>query len=172
MNLFGDKETKIFNDAVFSDCGKYRYTLTRIWNDELPIAMCIGLNPSTANYEKNDNTIFILIDVLRKLGYGGFIMTNLYAIISSKPEILLTHPDPIGNNDNILLAISKKVDDVIFCWGDFKQCKTRAHIVSLYFEKAKCFGLNKSGTPMHPRALSYNKMIHNPTLILYNNEVF
>lgn len=32
------------NGAEFSECGKYRYKLWRIWDDKLPLAMCIGLN--------------------------------------------------------------------------------------------------------------------------------
>ena len=47
--------------AEFSKCGKYRYKLWRIWDRKLKLAMCIGLNPSKANSNKNDATINILI---------------------------------------------------------------------------------------------------------------
>ena len=62
--------------AEFSKCGKYRYVLWRIWDESKPIAMCIGLNPSTANHETNDPTIRQLIDRLEYLGYGGFKIKN------------------------------------------------------------------------------------------------
>ena len=72
MNLFDNN-----SGAEFSKCGKYRYKLWRIWNTELKLAMCIGLNPSTANANKNDQTISYLIKMLSILGYGGFYMMNL-----------------------------------------------------------------------------------------------
>lgn len=43
--------------AEFSKCGKYRYKLWRIWDNTKPLAMCIGLNPSTANAYDNDQLL-------------------------------------------------------------------------------------------------------------------
>jgi len=143
------------NGAEFSECGKYRYKLWRIWDNELPIAMCIGLNPSTANSQKNDPTIIILKKMLTKLGYGGFYMTNLFAFISSKPEDLLTCDDPLGDNDNKLKEVKLLCDDIIACWGSFKQATNR--IKHLYnnndFPNTKCFAISKDGNPIHPLAM-------------------
>lgn len=155
--------------AEFSECGKYRYRLWRIWDESKPTAMCIGLNPSTANASKNDNTINILIRVLKSLGYGGFYMMNLFAWISSKPEDLLTCDDPLNGNDWHLAETSKKCDDIIFCWGNFKQATDRIKVVTDVFKTAKCFGFNANGTPWHPRALSYKGLLDKPELINYSN---
>lgn len=149
MDLFG----KNLSGAEFSPCGNYRYKLWRIWDETKPLAMCIGLNPSTANHEKNDTTIRYLIQMLTVLGYGGFYMTNLFAIISSKPEVLLTCDDPLCENDVKLDEVAAICDDVIFCWGSFKQAKERIKEVKPRFEGAKCFGLNANGTPFHPLAM-------------------
>lgn len=149
MELFEDK-TK---GAEFSPCGNYRYKLWRIWDDSKPLAMCIGLNPSTANHEKNDTTIRYLIQMLTVLGYGGFYMTNLFTIISSKPDVLLTSADPLGENDAKLDEVMALCEDVIFCWGNFKQAKERIKAVEPRFRKAKCFGFNANGTPFHPLAM-------------------
>lgn len=143
--------------ARFSNCKKYRYILWRIWAQGKPTAMCIGLNPSTANHQKNDNTISTLIRVLNKLGYGGFYMTNLYAWISSKPADLLTCEDPLADNDFYLDIVRKKSDQVIFCWGNFKEAEQRANELIAKFPNAFCFGTNANGTPYHPRALIYKK---------------
>ena len=153
--------------AEFSDCGKYRYKLWRIWNPTLPKAMCIGLNPSTANASKNDNTINILIRVLGQLGYGGFYMMNLFAIISSKPEVLLTCPDPLGDNDGKLKEVEPLCKDVIVCWGAFKEASKRIKQVVGNYPNAKCFGFNKNGTPWHPRFISYAGELSRPKLIDY-----
>lgn len=162
MNLF-DNNT----GAEFSTCGKYRYKLWRIWNNDLPKAMCIGLNPSTANASKNDNTINILIRVLSSLGYGGFYMTNLFAFISSQPEDLLTCDNPLGENDFKLKEVEVMCQDVIACWGNFKQAEERIKAVLPQYPNAKCFGINQNGTPYHPRALSYKGLLNSPQLINY-----
>jgi hypothetical protein len=155
------------NGAEFSMCGKYRYKLWRIWDDSLPIAMCIGLNPSTANAEKNDATISILKRMLSKLGYGGFYMMNLFAFISSNPNDLLTCADPIGDNNNQLKQVETICSDVIACWGSFKQAKNRIDEVVVNYPNCKCFGTNKNGTPFHPLALMYNGTQKTPMLINY-----
>lgn len=165
MSLFPD----IVSSAKFSDCGKYRYWLRRAWDGRLPDALCIGLNPSTANATDNDATIRILISCLKKLGYGGFYMMNLFAIISSKPEILLTCEDPLGENDFHLNDVSLVCKDVIVCWGAFKQAEARIKEVLPKFPDALCFGFNKNGTPFHPRALNYIKGgLDAPTLTKYS----
>lgn len=153
--------------AEFSKCGKYRYKLWRIWDESLPKAMCIGLNPSTANANKNDQTINYLVMMLSKLGYGGFYMMNLFAWISSKPADLLTCPDPLGENENKLQEVESICDDVIVCWGNFKQSQDRIKEVLPRYPNAKCFGKNKNGTPFHPLALMYNGTAKNPNLFIY-----
>lgn len=76
-------------EAKFSGCGKYRYWLKRIWDADKSFAMCIALNPSTANGDKDDPTITRLSNLLNAHGFGGFYMTNLFALISSNPEDLV-----------------------------------------------------------------------------------
>jgi hypothetical protein len=141
------------NGAEFSNCGKYRYKLWRVWDETLPKAMCIGLNPSTANNNKNDQTISYLIKMLTRLGYGGFYMTNLFAVISSKPQVLLTCNDPIGDNDIKLKEVSEVCQDIIVCWGNFKEAKKRIEDVLPRFNNVLCFGKNANGTPFHPLAM-------------------
>lgn len=161
MDLFDNNN----NGAEFSECGKYRYKLWRIWDNSLPKAMCIGLNPSNA--DKDDPTIYNLKKALRILGYGGFYMMNLFAFISSKPEALVTCADPLGDNDSKLKEVEAICDDVIVCWGNFEQASKRiAHVLPRY-PKAKCFGRNKNGTPMHPLSLMYKGTINNPDLFTY-----
>ncbi len=149
-NLFDNN-----SGAEFSEDGKYRYKLWRIWNDELPRAMCIGLNPSTANGSKNDMTITYLIKMLSILGYGGFYMMNCFAYITSKPELLQHNPMSDEINDNIITITAGKCADVIFAWGGFKVIKQRGRDKELkeMFPNAKCFGKTADGSPFHPLAM-------------------
>jgi hypothetical protein len=158
QDLFGN------TGAIFSPCHKYRYVLWRIWDESLPKAMCIGLNPSNANAVKDDPTIHNLKSALKKLGYGGFYMTNLYAFVSSKPEVLKSCEDPWLANQNSLLETRTKSDTVIFCWGSYKGAEHRIGLVKSLFGDAKVFGRNIDGAPMHPLSLMYTGKINNPEL--------
>lgn len=163
LGLFGTRDA----GACFSACGKYRYKLWRIWDEGLPLVMCIGLNPSRANAAKNDNTINVLIRVLKKLGYGGFYMMNCFAYITSKPELLMLNQMSDEWNNNVLTVTASKCIDIIFAWGDFKIIREKGRDQDLIkmFPNAKCFGFNNSGTPWHPRALSYKGLLNKPELI-------
>lgn len=142
----------MIKDAHFSECRKYRYWLKRQWDESRPMAMCIGLNPSTANESDNDTTITNLVRLLDTFGYGGFYMCNLFALISSNPEDLRSCPDPVKDNDLHLQAIRTKVTDVIFCWGAFKQAQYRIKSVVERFPGALCLGKTPKGQPLHPLA--------------------
>lgn len=136
--------------AEFSECRHYRYALYRIWDRSRPMAMCIGLNPSTANGENDDPTIENLAAILSNNGYGGFYMMNLFAFISSNPDDLRAVPDPVKSNDVWLDKISRLCEDIVFCWGRFPQAVYRAKKIIPMFPGAKCIGKNGDGTPKHP----------------------
>lgn len=141
--------------ADFSSCGKYRYALWRIWDDSKKVAMCIGLNPSTANGTKDDPTIRLLTAHLTDLGYGGFRMVNLYALVSPKPQALFDSPDPLGRNDDWLAIQAHLSQEIIFCWGSFKGIEIRVKKMKAMFPDALCFGKAKNGAPLHPMAMMY-----------------
>lgn len=151
--------------AEFSECGKYRYLLKRVWNDQDPFALCIGLNPSRANHERNDTTINILTDTLRWHEYGGFYMANLYALITPHPKELFSVPDAIKDNDKWIDLAAGQVRDIIFCWGAFKGIEYRAKKMKERFPKALCFGRSANGSPWHPRALPYASIKFNETTL-------
>lgn len=137
--------------ASFSDCGKYRFALWRIWNNALPLVMFIGLNPSTANEDTNDPTIESVIRLSKFNGYGGFYMMNCWSYISTDPNQL---NDFSGKQLNYewLKKIAAKCQDVVFAWGNFKIVKAQKRDVELskMFPNAKCILKNKNGSPGHP----------------------
>ena len=58
-------------DARFSPCGRWRWWLTRVWDEKLPMAALIGMNPSTADAKDNDPTVAKEIHFVRSWGFGG-----------------------------------------------------------------------------------------------------
>jgi hypothetical protein len=137
--------------AKFSDCGKYRYWLSRIWDNELPLVMFIGLNPSKANGVDDDNTIKRVRLIAKNHGYGGFYMLNCFPYISTKPALL----QEFGNtalNDHYLYDISKKCLHIVFAWGNFTIVKKSGRDEELkgMFPGALALFINKNGSPKHP----------------------
>lgn len=134
MQLFADN-----SGAEFSKDRKYRYALWRIWDEEKPLVMFIGLNPSKATEDANDNTISKVIKVARHNGYGGLYMMNLFAYITQYPDELKKCADPLGDNNGWLERIYPKCKNVVFAWGNFKQAKERSAEVIKLFPNALCF---------------------------------
>ncbi len=89
--------------AFLSECGVYRYELTRTWGDGDRL-LWIMLNPSTADADLDDPTIRRVIGFSRGFGYSGAIVANLFALRSTDPKALRTHPDPVGPANNAMLA--------------------------------------------------------------------
>ncbi len=85
----------IIRDAVLSECEQYRYVLYRQWDKSLDTITYIGLNPSTADAHKDDQTIRKLIEFTKRNGYGGFAIVNLFAYRATKPRDLLVCQEPI-----------------------------------------------------------------------------
>ena len=65
--------------AVYSDCERYRYALTRVWDPLGPRLSFVMLNPSTATEVQNDPTVERCERRARALGFGGFRVTNIFA---------------------------------------------------------------------------------------------
>lgn len=165
MNLLFDNMVDD-RGAVFSKCGKYRYCLWRKWDSSKPLVMLIGLNPSTANKDKDDPTIRRVIDLTKSLGYGGFYMMNLFAYITPYPKELKKVKDLQGDNNKWLTEIAAKCKDVIFCWGAFNivsmydKHNERSEFMEEMFPEAFCFGMTSAGhEPRHPLMLKKNTPI-------------
>lgn len=141
--------------ADFSEDGKYRYRLWRIWDASMPLVMFIGLNPSTANETDNDPTIKSVCRIAKNNGYGGVYMMNCFPLVSTDPARLqevydLLHEEEDIENMRWLLDVRRKCQDVVFAWGNFKIVEQRAKSITGYFKDAKALHVNKNGSPKHP----------------------
>jgi len=66
--------------AVLSSINRqYRYVLWRIFDPAKGLVNFIGLNPSTADERIDDMTIRRCMRFASDWGYGGLLMTNLFA---------------------------------------------------------------------------------------------
>ena len=145
MGLLVDK------NAVFSDCRKYRYALSRTWNGKKKTILFIGLNPSTANEKIDDPTIRRCINYAQNWGYGSLLMVNLFAYRATMPSELKNVKNPIGNdNDLHIIELSKKADIAVAAWGNEGTLLNRDKEVKKILPNLMCLKINKSGQPSHP----------------------
>jgi hypothetical protein len=145
-------------DAVLSDCGTYRYRLTRRWDDKLPALGWVMLNPSTADASKNDPTIRRCIGFAKRWRYGGIVVRNLYALRATNPDLVFTNPAPVGplNGDELALAaFSEPV--TMLAWGARAPISRAKHVAKLLWLRSQIHGTRlavlgwtKDKSPGHP----------------------
>ncbi|AEH39508.1 DUF1643 domain-containing protein [Halopiger xanaduensis] len=139
-------------DAVLSDCGEYRYRLSRTWNASKPTVAFVMLNPSTADDVDDDPTIRRCRGFAEDWGYGSIVVANLFAMRSSEPEALHDHPDPVGpENDDHLRAVCEEAEQVVAAWGAKGSFKDRAlEVAALLEDELYALETTKAGHPSHP----------------------
>lgn len=147
--------------AVISECGLYRYSLSRIWDANLPLLAVIMLNPSTADGKKDDHTITKLITFAELHGFGGFIVVNLFAFRATKPTDMKEAADPIGPMNDNHISMALLMCPVVLCaWGSNAKGHPREadirQLLHLCGVHTVSLRVNKDGTPAHPLMLPYS----------------
>lgn len=149
--------------ATFSDCGKYRYLLSRHWA-EGPCALFCMLNPSTASELIDDPTIRKCMGFSRKWGMAGMYVVNLFAWRATDPKELLKTSDPIGPDNKwaIRQAVELCKGPIVAAWGANKAIerfgfrKTLCSITD-HGLTVNCLGTTQEGHPRHPLYVPYAK---------------
>lgn len=121
-----------------------------------------GINPSTAEPNKLDNTLRKIKAISENLNYDGWIMFNIYPQRSTDPKGL--HGNVEKDNHNLNLEIIKKlivtykISEFVAAWGNLIDLRKYLNetlidiynIASNYNISWKCFEVNKTGHPKHP----------------------
>lgn len=154
--------------------GPYRYALRRIWNSGKSLTV-IGLNPSTADAMKDDNTIRLLVNYGQRLGFGSLTMLNLYAWRTSRPaELIKASKDndvvgALNSFEHLRTRIMQSDSPYVFAaWG--KHGLKRGHDFARFMGEEWCmhhlkaFAINKDGSPHHPLYLKMTDAIHPLTI--------
>lgn len=141
--------------AVLSDDRCYRYSLSRRWADG-PECVFVMLNPSRANATEDDRTIRRCRGFAKTWGYAGFSVVNLYAWVSTDPDVLWSVEDPVGPENNQFLAsyaIRAKHDGapIVGGWGVNARPDRVEQVLRLAgMDRLECLGVTKAGAPRHP----------------------
>jgi hypothetical protein len=139
----------------FSDCQRYRYCLSEIWNSELPLVMYLMMNPSVAGLEYADPTLIKTGKYARAWGYGGQLVGNVHAYRVTESRHLTKAEDPVGPlNDAAILRMAENAEIIVLAYGlPPKPLQLRAISVVNFLVgnfTLKCLKTTKNGTPHHP----------------------
>ncbi|OWU80826.1 DUF1643 domain-containing protein [Phaeobacter sp. 22II1-1F12B] len=148
--------------AVYSDCERYRYSLTRVWDPAGDKALFVMLNPSTATEVQNDPTVERCERRARTLGFGAFRVTNIFAWRDTDPRLMRAAADPVGpENDAAILEGAAWADRIIAAWGTHGAHLARGPEVERLLRQTGMplftLGLTKEGHPKHPLYIGYAK---------------
>lgn len=154
------------NGAVISDCQTYRYVLWRSLSGAglAGSVLWVCVNPSTADAWADDATIRKICGFSRRWGFSQARVVNLYALRSRDPKALLTHPDPIGPENNEYIGReAATAGAVVLAWGNNakpERAKVVRQLIEANAEHTAIWhlGLTKTGQPSHPLMLGYNTM--------------
>lgn len=148
--------------ATFSDCENYRYQLWRKWDND---GYCnfVLLNPSTADEKISDPTVTRCETRARAMGFGGLIVTNIFAFRATDPKVMIAQEDPIGpDNDEAILEAAGRSKIIILGYGEHGELLGRGRqvcqmLLDLHRDKLHALDLNKSGHPKHPLYVDYSQ---------------
>jgi hypothetical protein len=145
--------------ASFSACKRYRYELSEIWDVNKPLVMFLLMNPSVADLEFADPTLFKTGKYARAWGYGGQLVGNAHAYRATDKGRLLEVEDPVGSeNDKALLAMAERADMVLLAYGQPpKSLRARGAAVTQLLSPHRRLAylrLANDGTPCHPLYLA------------------
>jgi hypothetical protein len=158
-DLFCESAPAIRKDALISDCGQYRYWLTRSWDAGAYLLPIIMLNPSTADADNDDPTIRRCMAFARRERFGGIRVVNLFAYRATAPEAMKGATDPFGPEGSLWIerVLHRAVEGqypVLAAWGAHGTYQDRDAVVKAMARrrgaKLACLGATKDGHPRHP----------------------
>lgn len=161
-----DGVSTVDRGADISSCGRYRYRLWRRWDDR-PSVNFVMLNPSTADATLDDPTIRRCVGFARTWGYGGIVVTNLYAFRATCPRDLWGAADPVGpGNDEAIRTAAVAAGLLVCAWGNHGSVDGRAAAVLDWLRRIgvtpHALKVTGAGQPAHPL---YLPAAAKPTLI-------
>lgn len=137
---------------------EFRYTLTRgPWLNGEGTVLFVMLNPSTADEQRDDNTIRRCIGFAQSWGFQRLTVGNLYALRATDPRELFRVKDPVGPRNGLaLIELASHADEVVVAWGATQHPEPgrASHVLDLLqaaFGAVQCLGLTPAtGQPRHP----------------------
>jgi len=141
--------------AAFSSCRRWRYLLWRRWDERLPTANFLMLNPSTADEFQLDPSCTRARVYAERWGYGSLIVTNLFGWRATDPVDMKAARDPVGRgNDRAIVRAAREAELVVCAWGNHGAHLGRSRSVLSLLRDAgvrlHALRVTGAGEPTHP----------------------
>ena len=107
--------TVLTTKATFSDDGRKRYLLTKVWDEQKPKLAIIMLAPSSAAGIELDTTTQLVLNNADRLGYGSVAIVNLFATLN---DFSLKHAeDEDPENLDTIAKAAQEADTIVYASG-------------------------------------------------------
>lgn len=153
--------------AVFSECGAFRHLLRSWWDSSRPTLGVIAYNPSDAGrmgpegFVVGDPTARKIAGFADRLGFGGFVLGNLYDFIATKPLVLKRagYPRSVECDAWLHTVVQESGGRVLCAWGTNARGLARPAEVLMLLRslgaKPQALRIADDGIPWHPLMLPY-----------------
>lgn len=152
----------VHGNAEFSECGRYRYWLSRNWSMRQhsdgrcgPWVLWIGMNPSVAEAGVDDPTIRREMAFTKALGFDVYVKVNVMDYRATNPKRLrdpCVQPRSDGNVQRIK-ELAEGAGRIILAYGSLpKPLRRYADDVRIALKGMPlcCMGKTADGSPRHP----------------------
>lgn len=139
--------------ATFNKARTHRYSLMRVLALGPRSVTFVGLNPSTADADKDDPTIRRCVGFARDWGFHRLFMANVHAFRSTDPQGLATCGDPVGPENFFIVRTMVIASELVICAWGANPLHADAYSIARWIMQrphARHLGLTKSGAPRHP----------------------
>lgn len=145
----------------------YRYRLSRnITSPSSRVLLVCMLNPSTADDQKDDQTISRVCCLAENGGFSRLLVLNLLGIRATKRADIWLHQDPVGVEnwrtwDDVLKELNPDQDSISVAWGCAPRSRRQLlRFIPVLVEASRHLKVwqkplmtwvkNRDGSPRHP----------------------
>lgn len=127
--MYQEEKETLRCEAVFNEDHTHRFLWKRIWDEKLPLAGVIMLNPCQSDGILLDVTSMLVMNNVAQLeGYGGVEVVNLYSKITDKLCFRWNSDEELNlaENDTFIRKMAAECKTVIVAWGKTPDSNQRA----------------------------------------------
>ena len=159
----------VIGDAHFSQCGRYRHSLSRDWTKtgQSPKSILfVGLNPSVAGADVSDPTCHREMTFAKDWGFTRYLKANVLDWRATSPTDIPKDPDLARSAQNMatLAELAKESEIIVMASGNIHKRFLLIETETLTLlrnagKPVKCLGINKSGHAKHPLYLRQDSQL-------------